>query len=61
MNLIYRGQTFSYNARSATYRQSFAINWRYQVEGEKYSNNSLPTVPYQQPFAINWRWQVPTE
>jgi hypothetical protein len=57
MKLIYRGQSFSVNARQISdYKKPYAINWRYQVPSEKYQENNLPKMIYQYPKAINWRF-----
>jgi hypothetical protein len=59
MKLIYRGQIFTTKLPLIpSYRKPFAINWRYQVEGEQYQPDCLPRMIYHQPKAINWRWQT---
>jgi hypothetical protein len=58
MLLIYRGELFNCPARPILpYRQPSALNWRYQVPGETYSDLKPLTIDYQPPRAINWRWQ----
>ncbi|MBR8831881.1 MAG: hypothetical protein N5P05_002136 [Chroococcopsis gigantea SAG 12.99] len=58
MNLIYRGFISKYQAPvKECYRQPHAINWRYQIPGEKTPSPKLRQEVYQAPKALNWRWQ----
>jgi len=59
MLLIYRGQTLQASVHAPKPdRKPIAVNWRYQIPGERYSNE-MPMRPiYQMPRAINWRWRV---
>jgi hypothetical protein len=62
MLLIYRGQSLQASVHAPKPdRQPIAVNWRYQIPGERYSNE-IPMRPmrpvYKTPRVINWRWCV---
>jgi hypothetical protein len=60
MKLIYRAQIFTYQPRSAhPYRQPTALNWRYQIQGETYSNTYSRSLD-RSPHAVNWCYQALT-
>jgi hypothetical protein len=42
------------------YQAPRALNWRYQVPGKTYNQQSPIKFAYQVPRIINWRWQVPS-
>jgi hypothetical protein len=59
MQLIYRGHIFQSSLRpTQSYRKPIALNWRYQVPGERYGDEAPVPPVYQPPRAINWRWRV---
>ncbi|HEY9660053.1 MAG TPA: hypothetical protein V6C65_16470 [Allocoleopsis sp.] len=59
MQLIYRGHIYHCTQPNPQpYQKPHALNWRYQVPGETYGEDLLPTPSFRQPRAINWRYQV---
>ncbi|MFB2895421.1 hypothetical protein ACE1CI_21160 [Aerosakkonemataceae cyanobacterium BLCC-F50] len=60
MKLIYRGHIYEYTPRPVgSYIKPRAINWRYQLTGERFKCTPRPIRPYIKPRAINWRYQLP--
>lgn len=59
IQLIYRGESFPYFPPAPKpYKTPRAINWRYRVPGETYSETEAPTaLSYRKLRAVNWRYQ----
>ncbi|MDV3002556.1 MAG: hypothetical protein N5P05_004211 (plasmid) [Chroococcopsis gigantea SAG 12.99] len=59
MQLIYRGFVTEYKSTSRTgqHLTTNAINWRYQLQGERPASTTTRRTVYAAPRAINWRWQ----
>ena len=60
MKLIYRALLIEITSLPIPpYVKACAINWRYQLPGEKFETTPRPIPAYVKPRAINWRYQSP--
>ena len=59
MKLIYRAQVYEYTpAPSQLYVKPRAVNWRFQIPGQKFELTPRPILEYVQPQTMNWRFQL---
>lgn len=59
MKFIYRAQIYEYTPCSIpAYVKPRAINWRFQLPGEKFECTPRPVPEYIKPKAMNWRFEL---